>query len=170
MNYSDIKFTDMINGRGIRVSLFVSGCTHRCKGCFNRETWDENYGVPFTDDIQENIFEYFERFNTVMRGLSLLGGDPTYYKNIEPLQKFCHEFKRRFPKKDIWIWSGFTWEQILKDEKKYNLLKECDVLIEGKFVEELKDINLKWRGSSNQRVIDIQKTIENKNEIVLYDN
>ena len=101
MNYSDIKFTDMINGKGIRVTLFVSGCSHRCKGCFNKETWDSEYGVPFTEDIQENILEYFERFDSAMRGLSLLGGDPTYYKNVEPLKEFCQEFKKRFPKKDI---------------------------------------------------------------------
>lgn len=169
MNYSDIKFTDMINGKGIRVSLFVSGCSHKCKGCFNKDTWDENYGVPFTKEIQENIFEYFEKFDIAMRGLSLLGGDPTYCKNVDTLREFCSEFKKRFPKKDIWIWSGFTWEQIKADPKKYELLKLCDVLIEGRFVEALKDLNLKWRGSSNQRVVDVQKTILS-NEVVLYDN
>ena len=99
MNYSDIKFTDMINGKGIRVTLFVSGCTHRCKGCFNKETWDSEYGVPFTEEIQENILEYFKRFDSAMQGLSLLGGDPTYYKNVEPLTEFTAEFKKRFPKK-----------------------------------------------------------------------
>ncbi len=140
MNYSDIKFTDMINGKGIRVTLFVSGCSHRCKGCFNKETWNSEYGVPFTKDIQENILEYFEKFNSSMKGLSLLGGDPTYHKNVETLKDFCTEFKRRFPKKDIWIWSGFTWEQIITDPKKYELLKLCDVLIDGKFMEELKDL------------------------------
>lgn len=170
MNYSDIKFTDMINGKGIRVTLFVSGCIHRCKGCFNKETWDSEYGVPFTEEIQENILEYFKRFDSAMQGLSLLGGDPTYYKNVEPLTEFTAEFKKRFPKKNIWIWSGFTWEQIITDPKKYALMKNCDVLIDGKFTEELKDVNLKWRGSSNQRVIDIQATIENNNEVVLYEN
>lgn len=99
MNYSDIKYTDMINGKGIRVTIFVSGCSHRCKGCFNKETWNPEYGVPFTDEIKENIFEYFERFDSAMQGLSILGGDPTYYKNVETLTKFCEEFKNRFPKK-----------------------------------------------------------------------
>lgn len=169
MNYSDIKFTDMINGKGIRVSLFVSGCSHRCKGCFNKETWNSEYGVPFTDEIKENILEYFKKFDSAMRGLSLLGGDPTYIKNVDALREFCEEFKRRFPKKDIWIWSGFTWEQIITDQKKYNLIKQCDVLIDGRFVEELKDIKLKWRGSTNQRVIDIKASIENNNKVVLYE-
>ena len=169
MNYSDIKYTDMINGKGIRVTIFVSGCSHRCKGCFNKETWNPEYGVPFTDEIKENIFEYFERFDSAMQGLSILGGDPTYYKNVETLTKFCEEFKNRFPKKDIWIWSGFTWEQIVEDVKKYNLIKNCDILVDGKFMEELKDVNLRWRGSSNQRVINIQETIKNDNQIVLYE-
>lgn len=169
MNYSDIKYTDMINGKGIRVTIFVSGCSHRCKGCFNKETWNPEYGVPFTDEIKENIFEYFERFDSAMQGLSILGGDPTYYKNVETLTKFCEEFKNRFPKKDIWIWSGFTWEQIVEDVKKYNLIKNCDILVDGKFMEELKDVNLRWRGSSNQRVINIQETIKNNNQIVLYE-
>ncbi len=114
--------------------------------------------------------EYFKRFDSAMQGLSLLGGDPTYYKNVEPLTEFTAEFKKRFPQKNIWIWSGFTWEQIITDPKKYALMKNCDVLIDGKFTEELKDVNLKWRGSSNQRVIDIQATIENNNEVVLYEN
>lgn len=169
MNYSDIKYTDMINGKGIRVTIFVSGCSHRCKGCFNKETWNPEYGVPFTDEIKENIFEYFERFDSAMQGLSILGGDPTYYKNVETLTKFCEEFKNRFPKKDIWIWSGFTWEQIIEDEKRYNLIKNCDILVDGKFMEELKDVNLRWRGSSNQRVINVQETIKNNNQIALYE-
>lgn len=169
MNYSDIKYTDMINGKGIRVTIFVSGCSHRCKGCFNKETWNPEYGVPFTDEIKENIFEYFERFDSAMQGLSILGGDPTYYKNVETLTKFCEEFKNRFPQKNIWIWSGFTWEQIVEDEKRYNLIKNCDILVDGKFMEELKDVNLRWRGSSNQRVINVQETIKNNNQIVLYE-
>lgn len=158
MNYSGIKYSDMINGEGIRVSLFVSGCTHKCKGCFNRDTWDCNYGNEFTEKEQKEIFDYIEKYNFI-KGISLLGGDPTYYKNIEPLLEFLKKFKQKFPQKTIWIWSGFTWEQIIQDRKKFELIEMCDILIDGKFILEQKDLNLKWRGSSNQRVIDIQKTI-----------
>lgn len=159
MNYSGIKYSDMINGKGIRVSLFVSGCTHRCKGCFNRDTWDPEYGEPFTQKEEDEIFLYFEKYGRTAKGLSLLGGDPTYHKNVEPLIEFLKRFKERFPDKDIWMWSGFTWEQLEKDKKRLELVSLCDVLIDGRFEIEKKDLNLKWRGSSNQRVIDIQKTI-----------
>ena len=160
MNYSGIKYADMINGKGIRVSLFVSGCTHCCKNCFNMETWNEHYGSTFTIKEEDEILNYFRKYSTIVKGLSILGGDPTYPKNIEPLLKFIKKFKAEFKEKDIWIWSGFTWEEILEDDARSSLIKECDVLIDGKFVDELKDLNLKWRGSSNQRVIDIQKTLK----------
>ncbi|WP_294703267.1 anaerobic ribonucleoside-triphosphate reductase activating protein [uncultured Fusobacterium sp.] len=162
MNYSGIKYSDMINGKGIRVSLFVSGCTHKCKGCFNRDTWDPEYGHPFTEKEENEIFLYFEKYGKAAKGLSLLGGDPTYYKNVEPLITFVKKFKEKFPEKDIWIWSGFTWEQLEKDVKRFELISLCDVLIDGRFDIEKKDLNLKWKGSSNQRVIDVQKTIKEK--------
>ena len=162
MNYSGIKYSDMINGKGIRVSLFVSGCAHKCKGCFNRDTWDPEYGHPFTEKEENEIFLYFEKYGKAAKGLSLLGGDPTYYKNVEPLITFVKKFKEKFPEKDIWIWSGFTWEQLEKDVKRFELISLCDVLIDGRFDIEKKDLNLKWKGSSNQRVIDVQKTIKEK--------
>ena len=164
MNYSGIKYNDMINGEGVRVSLFVSGCSHKCKGCFNKETWNKNYGNEFTREKAIEIFNYLKKYN-FLRGISLLGGDPTYCENVEPLIDFVKEFKSLFPEKDIWIWSGFTWEQLKEDIKRFKLISLCDVLIEGKFIQEKKDLSLKWRGSSNQRVIDIQKSIE-KNEII----
>ena len=163
MNYSGIKYADMINGTGIRVSLFVSGCTHCCKNCFNAETWNENYGDKFTEKEEDEIIAYFKKYGKTIRGLSILGGDPTFPKNIEPLLKFILKFKKELPDRDIWIWSGFTWEEILEDKKRFSLIRERDILIDGKFIDELKDLNLKWRGSSNQRVIDIQKSLtENK--------
>lgn len=168
MNYSGIKYSDMINGKGVRVSLFVSGCSHRCKGCFNRDTWNPTYGKPFTENEENAIFEYFSKYDVIARGLSLLGGDPTYYKNIEELIKFLRKFKEKFPKKDIWIWSGFTWEQLIEDKNRFELISLCDVLIDGRFIIEEKDLNLKWRGSKNQRVIDIQKSIYSGN-ICLYE-
>lgn len=167
MNYSGIKYSDMINGKGIRVSLFVSGCTHRCKGCFNKETWEPEFGNLFTSKEEDEIFLYFEKYGKTARGLSLLGGDPTYYKNVEPLIEFLKKFKSKFPTKDIWIWSGFTWEQLEKDKKRFELISLCDVLIDGRFNIDEKDLNLKWKGSRNQRVIDIQKSILKK-QIVEY--
>lgn len=167
MNYSGIKYTDMVNGEGIRVSLFVSGCTHHCKECFNSDTWDKNYGEVFTLEVENKIFEYFRKYNENIRGLSLLGGDPTYKENIPVLIEFINKFKKEFPQKDIWIWSGFTWEVIINSQELLSLVKLCDILIDGKFRIEEKDLTLKWRGSKNQRVIDIQKSID-KNEIIQY--
>ncbi|WP_047381323.1 MULTISPECIES: anaerobic ribonucleoside-triphosphate reductase activating protein [unclassified Cetobacterium] len=167
MNYSGIKYTDMINGEGIRVSLFVSGCSHFCKDCFNSDTWDPNYGSPFTEEIENEILDYFKKYNKSIKGLSLLGGDPTYIENIDPLVNFIKKFKNSFPEKDIWIWSGFTWEIIIANPKLLSLIKLCDILVDGKFNIEEKDLNLKWRGSKNQRVIDIKRSLELK-EIITY--
>lgn len=160
MNYSGIKYSDMINGKGIRVSLFVSGCSHKCEGCFNKETWDENYGNLFTNVEKNEIFEYFKKYESVVQGLSLLGGDPTFKNNVEPLINFLTEFKKLFPNKDIWLWTGFTWEVLQKDEKRLKLIELCDVIIDGRFDINKKDLNLKWRGSSNQRVIDVKNSLK----------
>lgn len=167
MNYSGIKYSDMINGKGIRVSLFVSGCTHKCKGCFNKDTWDPEYGNPFTEKEENEIFDYFKKYGSIAKGLSLLGGDPTYYKNTETLIALLKKFRANFPDKDVWIWSGFTWEQIMSDKKRSELISLCDVLIDGKFMLEEKNLNLKWKGSNNQRVIDVQKSLAT-NSIVIY--
>ncbi len=167
MNYSEIIYTDMINGEGIRVSVFVSGCSHKCPGCFNQKTWDENYGKEFTDEVQQQIFDYFEKYRNHLKGLSLLGGDPTYDKNIEPLIAFINKFKQKFPEKNIWIWSGYKWEMIKRISKLLSLVSLCDILVDGRFVETEKDLELKWRGSRNQRVIDIQKSLK-ENQIVLH--
>lgn len=166
MNYSGIKYADMINGIGIRVSLFVSGCNHGCKNCFNVETWNPNYGEEFTQKQEDEIINFFKKYGQTIRGLSLLGGDPTYSQNIIPLVSFLKKFKKELPDRDIWIWSGFTWEEIIKDKNKKELIELCDILIDGKFKEELKDLNLKWRGSSNQRVIDIKKSLNSSTPIL----
>lgn len=160
MNYSGIKYTDMINGEGIRVSIFVSGCSHYCKDCFNSDTWDPNYGSLFTEEIENDILNYFKKYDKSIKGLSLLGGDPTYINNIAPLVSFVKKFKNLFPTKDIWIWSGFTWEAIIENPRLLSLIELCDILIDGKFLIEEKDLNLKWRGSKNQRVINIKKSLE----------
>ncbi|MDR3258381.1 MAG: anaerobic ribonucleoside-triphosphate reductase activating protein [Fusobacteriaceae bacterium] len=162
MNYSDIKYADMINGEGIRVSLFVSGCDHFCDGCFNKVSWDKNYGKPFTKEREKEIFDYFKKYGESLRGISLLGGDPTFPDNIEPLIEFLENFKKEFPSKDVWLWSGFTWEQINEDLQKIKLISLCDILVDGKFVENLKNLSLKWRGSLNQRVIDVKQSMRFK--------
>lgn len=167
MHYSTIMYTDMINGEGIRVSIFVSGCEHKCKGCFNEKTWDAQFGEEFTEEIEDKIIDYFTKYNNSLRGLSFLGGDPTYRDNIQPLIKFIKKFKSKFPNKDIWIWSGYKWEMILRTPSVLELIKLCDVIIDGRFVLEQKDLNLKWRGSSNQRVINIKKSLES-NSIILH--
>lgn len=168
MNYSGIKYSDMINGPGIRVSLFVSGCSHACPGCFNKETWNPRYGEKFTEKQKKEIFDYFKKYPMLLRGLSLLGGDPTYKTNIEPLTTFVLEFRKNFPEKDIWMWSGYTWEEILSSPSLLSLVKNCDVLVEGKFIETEKDLSLQWRGSRNQRVIDISKSLQEKS-VVLFE-
>lgn len=161
MNYSGIKYADMINGRGIRVSLFVSGCTHKCNGCFNKDTWNPHFGKPFSKDTEEEIFTYFEKYRSSLSGISLLGGDPTYHDNLEPLTNFIKKFKAIFSEKDIWIWSGYKWEEIIENNNILELISQCDILIDGKFDIKEKNPNLKWKGSNNQRVIDVQKTIKN---------
>lgn len=167
MRFSDIKYTDMINGEGIRVSIFVSGCSHRCKGCFNVETWDKNNGKEFDLSVENRILEYFEKYQSSLKGVSLLGGDPTFSENIDTLVKFLKRFKAQFPDKDIWIWSGYEWETIIKTPKLLSLIELCDILIDGKYKENKRDLTLKWRGSKNQRVIDIQKSLL-LNQISIY--
>lgn len=167
MNYSGIKYADMINGEGIRVSLFVSGCSHKCKGCFNKNTWNPEYGEEFTEKEEDDIINYFIKYGKTIKGLSLLGGDPTYFNNVDTLINFLNKFKEKLPDKDIWIWSGYTFEEIEQNDKLLSLIKLCDILIDGVFVEELKDLSLKWRGSKNQRVIDIKKSIK-ENKVIEY--
>ncbi len=156
MNYAVIKKNDIANGSGVRVSLFVSGCRHHCKNCFNSEAWDFNYGKPYTEETEKEILDAID--HSYVSGLSLLGGEPFEPENRPELIKLCQAFRKRFPEKDIWCYSGFTLEQLQSDEIRdpetaKALLAELDILVDGKFVEELKDISLQFRGSSNQRII-----------------
>lgn len=173
MNYATIKWCDIANGEGVRVSLFVSGCTHRCKNCFNEVAWDFGYGQPFDEAVQEKILK--ELSSGYIAGLSLLGGEPLEPQNQEALFPFIKKVKSAFPDKTIWCYTGFVLDEstgTLKEKHKNTpytaaLISTFDVLVDGPFVEELKDIRLKFRGSSNQRVIDVQKTLKQK-ECVLY--
>ena len=173
MNYATIKKCDIANGEGIRVSLFVSGCTHHCKNCFNQVAWDFAYGNSFTEETEKEIFAELEK--SYVNGLSLLGGEPFEPQNQAALLPFVKRVREKFPSKNIWCYTGFTFDEerfLLKEEKKNapqtrELLENIDVLVDGAFIEELKDISLSFRGSSNQRVIDLKKTRET-GKIVLY--
>ncbi|MGL5711091.1 MAG: anaerobic ribonucleoside-triphosphate reductase activating protein [Cetobacterium sp.] len=167
MYISDTKKFDFLNGEGIRMSIFVSGCSHYCDSCFNKKTWNPKFGKEFNNSLKEEIFEHFENNLMLLSGISILGGDPTYKTNIAPLTEFLKEFKSKFPTKTIWIWSGYTFDEIKESEKMFELIKLCDVLVDGKFELSKKNLDLKFRGSENQRVIDLKKSIK-KNQIINY--
>lgn len=150
MNYNAIVKDDLINGEGARVSLFVSGCSHGCKGCFNEETWDYRFGHEFNDKVLDELLIALDK--SYISGLSLLGGDPLMKKNIDEVIKICSKVKSKFPDKNIWCWTGYTLEEVQSNHAS-TILEYIDVLIDGKFVEELKDLNLPFRGSSNQRIL-----------------
>ena len=169
MNYANIKKYDIANGIGVRVSLFVSGCTHHCKNCFNQETWDFLYGKEFTKEVEDEIIAALKPSH--IRGLTLLGGDPFEPRNQRGLINFLRRVKEELPEKDIWAYSGYLLDTELltgraRCEVTDEMLSYLDVLVDGEFVERLKDITLKFRGSSNQRLIDMKKTLAS-NEIVL---
>lgn len=172
MNYGEIKKNDISNGIGVRTSLFVSGCRHHCKDCFNAQTWDFSFGNAFTEQTMIEILEACEP--DWINGLSLLGGEPFEPENQRVLLPFLVMFKEKFPNKDIWCYSGFTFEEITgkvksraKTDVSAEMLSLIDVLVDGRFEESKKDITLKFRGSSNQRIIDVKKTLTEK-RIVLY--
>lgn len=173
MNYGEIKKNDIANGLGVRVSLFVSGCRHRCKNCFNSDTWDFSYGKPFTEDTVEEILKALAP--DFVSGFSLLGGEPFEPENQPELLKLLKRIKKEYPQKDIWCYTGFLLDEEILGDSRANtpytndLLSFIDILVDGRFVEELKDISLKFRGSSNQRVIDVKKTLVT-NEIVWVEN
>ena len=164
MNFATIKEHDTANGFGIRVSLFVSGCTHHCKGCFNPETWDFRYGENYTQATEDKIIKLLDR--SYIRGLSLLGGEPFEKANQVELVKLLRKVKKEFPDKDIWCYSGYTLDKDIlpKDGSVHidttnEMVSYLDVLVDGEFVLEKKDLRLKFRGSSNQRLIDVKKTL-----------
>ena len=169
MNYAEIKRFDIANGLGIRVSLFVSGCTHHCKNCFNSIAWDFNYGKEFTKEVEDSIIKMLNNPN--VSGLTLLGGEPMEPVNQMGLIDFLRRVKKEVPNKNIWCYTGYTLEHDLLMGRAHTpiteeILSYIDVLVDGKYVEELKSLMLKFRGSSNQRLIDLPKTLQT-GEIVL---
>ena len=168
MNYANIKYYDIANGPGVRTSLFVSGCRHHCKNCFNKEAWDFNYGNDFTEDTIQEIIEAMN--HDYITGLSLLGGEPFELINQKGLLPLLKKVKEVYPDKTIWAYSGFLYDELKEMDypETKEILSLIDVLVDGKFVESLKDPNLYFRGSSNQRVIDMKKTLKSK-KIVLHE-
>ena len=172
MHYGEIKKCDIANGEGVRVSLFVSGCTHHCSGCFNRETWDFCYGKEFTEETEEELLKALEP--GYINGLSLLGGEPFEPENQEVLVPFLRKVRERYPDKTVWCYSGYLFDKELLRESRARcgwtdeMLSMIDILVDGRFVESLKDITLVFRGSSNQRVIDVKKSLE-RGDMVLWE-
>ncbi len=164
MNYAVIKKFDIANGPGVRVSLFVSGCRHKCKNCFNSEAWDFAYGKEFTNDTAEEIITALKPDH--IQGFSLLGGEPFEPENQEGILSLLKQIKLQLPQKDVWCYTGFLYDTQLLEGRVGNIgtvkqiLENIDVLVDGKFVEELKSPDLIFRGSANQRIIDVKKSLE----------
>ncbi len=174
MNYANIKPYDTANGQGVRVSLFVSGCTHHCKGCFNPETWDFRYGNEYTQEIEDKIIDACK--HEYIKGLSLLGGEPFEKANQPSLAKLLKRFRKEFPQKDVWCYSGYTFDKDLVPGGSVwlppytqEMLEIIDFLVDGEFVEEKKNLRLKFRGSENQRVINVKESLKQGKTIVYSD-
>ena len=171
MYYGAIKKTDIANGTGVRVTLFVSGCTHHCRGCFQPESWDFQYGSPYTKETEQEILNALD--HDYIKGLTLLGGEPFEPENQKVLVRLLKNVRARFPQKDIWCYTGYTYETDLIEDSRArcevtdDMLSLIDVLVDGEFREAEKDISLRFRGSKNQRLIDLPKTKRQKNIILL---
>lgn len=151
MKYLSILDCDIADGEGVRVTLFVSGCSHHCKGCHNPESWNPDNGKEFTEEVKEKLFKLIDR--PYIDGLTLSGGDPLFCNNIKDIRQLCFEFKQRFPNKTIWLYTGYTLDMI----KALDFLQCVDVIVDGPFTQELRDITLPFRGSSNQRIIKVKE-------------
>lgn len=182
MNYHNITTDDMNNGEGLRVVLWLSGCNHYCKGCQNTQTWDENSGIKFDISAKNEIFE--ELSKDYISGITFSGGDPLHENNLEKVLMLVNQIRLLFPTKTIWLYTGYTWESIMysrmphppkytaKEFLQWNqrneIVSSIDVLVDGRYEEDKRDVLLHWRGSSNQRVIDVQESLK-QNKVVLYD-
>ncbi len=172
MNVANIKYYDISNGPGVRVSLYVSGCRNHCKGCFNPETWDFDYGEPFTEETEDKITEALKP--DYIQGFTLLGGDPFEPENAKVLAPFMKRLRAAYPEKSFWCFTGYDFERDLLTGKQANaddvmaILETLDVLVDGRFVENLKDLNLRFKGSSNQRTILVKQSLET-DDVVLWD-
>ena len=170
MNYGNIKECDIADGPGVRVSLFVSGCRHHCKGCFNEETWNFNYGQPYTEETEAEIIKLLD--SDFIQGFTLLGGEPFEPENQMELVKLLKKVRETYPKKDIWCYSGYLFDRdmipggCVHTDETDEMLSYIDVLVDGEFKEELKDVTLVFRGSQNQRIIDVKES-KKQDKVVL---
>lgn len=175
MNYHNLTYPDQNNGDGLRVVLWLSGCSHHCFNCQNPQTWDKNSGIEFDIEAKRELFD--ELSKDYISGITFSGGDPLHKNNIIEVNNIVQEIKKQFPNKTIWLYTGYTWEKLFPNiltfgiipeiTLRQQIIKSCNVVVDGPYIDDLRDITLKWRGSSNQRVIDVQKTIQN-GEIVLW--
>ena len=165
MNYEKVDKCSVSNGAGVRTVLWVSGCDVHCHNCHNPQTWDFNSGIPFTDDTMQELL--YDLSKPYIKGLTLSGGHPLDPHNAPKVLEIVKRVKMVFPNKDIWIYSGYEWENIIKDETLREIMRYTDVLVDGAYVDELRDISLAFRGSSNQRIIDVSKSLE-QNKIILW--
>jgi len=169
-----IRTDDMLNGNGLRVVLFCTACDHYCKNCHNQETWQAINGIPFDENATNLIYQELEK--DYIDGITLSGGDPLNVNNLDDILTLCKEVKAKYPNKTIWLYSGYSWSYIFdcvntvdvfNNQKRQQILQYCDVLVDGKFIEELADVKYPWAGSTNQRVIDIKKSLA-QNKVVLW--
>ena len=186
MNYHNITYPDQNNGDGLRVVLWLSGCNHHCYNCQNPQTWDANSGIPFDESAKKELFRELDK--DYISGLTLSGGDPLHEANLDGVLELVNEIRLLFPNKSIWIYSGYTWEEcqpfnddgILKPnkfapnlqnilKKRYEIISQCNVMVDGRYIDSQRDITLKWRGSNNQRVIDIRQSLQ-QNKVILQCN
>ena len=177
MNYHTITYPDQNNGDGLRVVLWLSGCSHHCYNCQNPQTWDANSGIPFDESAKEELFR--ELGKDYISGLTLSGGDPLHEANLDGVLDLVNRFRLSFPNKSIWIYSGFRWSEIFNDSvyltkdcagwKRREIVKQCTVMVDGRYIDSQRNPQKKWAGSDNQRVIDVQKSIKNQS-IILYEN
>lgn len=163
MRYNKIRKMDISDGPGVRVSIFMQGCAFHCKNCFNPETWDFESGKEFTDETINRVLQLCD--NDTIAGLSILGGEPMHPTNIEGTTKLAKAFKEKFPNKTLWAWTGFLFDKWVQDKE---VAKYLDVLVDGQYVDELRNPTLKWCGSENQRVIDVQKSLK-EGKVILFE-
>ena len=181
MNYHNITYPDQNNGDGLRVVLWLSGCSHHCKGCQNPQTWNKDSGIEFDEEAKQEVFNQLKQ--EYISGITFSGGDPLHKNNIDELYELILDIKEKFPEKTLWLYTGYTWDEIWDfSNKSYeNIMRRqivslCDVLVDGKYIEQLRDISLHWCGSSNQRVVDVKKSVmcldpyQYENEVILLDS
>lgn len=169
IRYAKIRSMDISNGEGIGISLFTQGCHFHCKNCFNTETWDFDGGKEWSEEVKKDFLKLAAKPH--IKRISLLGGEPLTDENLNDVLDLVNEIRLSFPQKNIWLYSGFTWDEVFNgdNEIRKEIISKCDVMIDGRYVDELRDISLKWRGSNNQNVIDVQKSIKQEG-LALYCN